>query len=1093
MRKKMVFLILFAVTLTMSSISFADYIVDTGEPTIPPGGGGVTIYSNQWLAAKFSIDKSYTITNIQGFIVVYSGGFLDIVIYEGDDEIPNIKNEIYHSTFSIPSAQAANWCGLSNLEWELEAGTYWVAFEARTPGFEGGMITSSPNPLGDEAWYGESSSSYTGYNPGDYLDLGIRIQAYLNETGPNSPIINSFSTDPDPATGFPPLPVIFTCIAYDTDGSIQSYSLDFGDGTKPETNLTGIFSYTYYISGTYQATCSVVDDEDAIAVSSPITINVEQLTQAPSPPKMLSPINYEIIDPTDVELSWKSSSDDDDLPYSGFNYCVTVKEDSESKEIFAFTGCDDNVFDFYRIPYTEEITTKLPIQLKSGKNYLWNVKAIDVQGNSSEYNDEWKGFITKGEDTGIDSDGDGLPDDWELYGVDFKIVEIQCNIDDVDEDYDNLPQDCNNKGVTRDNFIDTFLDIDNNGTIIREGYRIQKPIKFVKSDSNIAPDLNLPEMGADPKTPDIFIEIDYLRNEETNAYCGFKSADQIEEIVKVFKKNKVNIHIDAGEYSIMKCEYDEENDTIFNIVTWGNNRTRNDAIPWNSDNDFIYTSPPTITDQLFWQRFDNLYRNKYFTTERKGIFRYCFFGNKLAYPGNTNTSGFSGLGEFVVTLGASTPEKENEKIPQSDIQIRTFMHELGHNLGLGHGGPKSIASDEQININNKPNYISVMNYYFQMNGISKFNEIKPISDYSGFKLITLDENNLDETKKLIFENGQNDTEYEYNIDGYNSFYYGPDGIHKILDIAVNDKIDWNLDNEYHSSVSANINGSAETAPQILVGYKDWGNLVFHDGGIGQFGVNYVEYNYEPISASLTIDELQAVKKDYGILISSFSNKLYLPVGEITPIEIYTKNIGLLPNTFYVTIEDKFGAFSLANDPVIVTLLPEEERIIEIPISIPINTCEKENDIVKTSAKADNFQIVYDSFDIEIIAEDKNPPEIEFNLSPNVLWPPNHRMVSVTPTVNATDNCDPSPSYSLVSIVMNEGDETDTFDPEYDYTQGDGNTDDDIQVDENGNIFLRAERSGKSDGRVYTLTYKAMDSSGNSSTATATVTVPHDIK
>ena len=43
--------------------------------------------------------------------------------------------------------------------------------------------------------------------------------------------------------------------------------------------------------------------------------------------------------------------------------------------------------------------------------------------------------------------------------------------------------------------------------------------------------------------------------------------------------------------------------------------------------------------------------------------------------------------------------------------------------------------------------------------------------------------------------------------------------------------------------------------------------------------------------------------------------------------------------------------------------------------------------------------------------------------------------------------------------MNEGEETNTYDPDYDDTSGDGHTLDDIQVDENGNIFLRAERSG----------------------------------
>jgi hypothetical protein len=50
---------------------------------------------------------------------------------------------------------------------------------------------------------------------------------------------------------------------------------------------------------------------------------------------------------------------------------------------------------------------------------------------------------------------------------------------------------------------------------------------------------------------------------------------------------------------------------------------------------------------------------------------------------------------------------------------------------------------------------------------------------------------------------------------------------------------------------------------------------------------------------------------------------------------------------------------------------------------------------------------------------------------------------------------------------------------------------DILVDENGNISLRAEGSGKSDGRIYTIIYEVTDASGNSATAEATLTVPHD--
>jgi len=127
----------------------------------------------------------------------------------------------------------------------------------------------------------------------------------------------------------------------------------------------------------------------------------------------------------------------------------------------------------------------------------------------------------------------------------------------------------------------------------------------------------------------------------------------------------------------------------------------------------------------------------------------------------------------------------------------------------------------------------------------------------------------------------------------------------------------------------------------------------------------------------------------------------------------------------------------------------------------------------------------------VIIEDTTLPEIGASVSPSVLWPPNHKMVLITRTVIISDNCDPNPVAELTSITMNEGDETNTYDPNFDTTVGDGNTMNDIQVDENGNIYLRAERSGTGTGRIYTITYTAIDASGNTATATATVTVPHN--
>jgi hypothetical protein len=41
--------------------------------------------------------------------------------------------------------------------------------------------------------------------------------------------------------------------------------------------------------------------------------------------------------------------------------------------------------------------------------------------------------------------------------------------------------------------------------------------------------------------------------------------------------------------------------------------------------------------------------------------------------------------------------------------------------------------------------------------------------------------------------------------------------------------------------------------------------------------------------------------------------------------------------------------------------------------------------------------------------------------------------------------------------------------------------------------LRAERDGAGTGRVYTITYRVTDESGNSAIASAAVIVPHDME
>lgn len=120
--------------------------------------------------------------------------------------------------------------------------------------------------------------------------------------------------------------------------------------------------------------------------------------------------------------------------------------------------------------------------------------------------------------------------------------------------------------------------------------------------------------------------------------------------------------------------------------------------------------------------------------------------------------------------------------------------------------------------------------------------------------------------------------------------------------------------------------------------------------------------------------------------------------------------------------------------------------------------------------------------------DVTPPDISVTVSPDMLWPPNHKMADIVATVMVSDNCDPAPTVVLTSVTSDEPDDA--------KGSGDGKTVNDIQGAETGaedyEFQLRAERAGKGDGRIYTVTYTATDESGNSASASATVVVPHDM-
>ena len=100
-------------------------------------------------------------------------------------------------------------------------------------------------------------------------------------------------------------------------------------------------------------------------------------------------------------------------------------------------------------------------------------------------------------------------------------------------------------------------------------------------------------------------------------------------------------------------------------------------------------------------------------------------------------------------------------------------------------------------------------------------------------------------------------------------------------------------------------------------------------------------------------------------------------------------------------------------------------------------------------------------------------------TPELLWPPNHKMVEVTVDFTVTAPC---PSTCVLTVSSDEP---------VDGT-GDGNTSPDWEIVDAHHVRLRAERAGHGDGRIYTITITCTnDTNQLSSTETVTVLVPHD--
>lgn len=236
--------------------------------------------------------------------------------------------------------------------------------------------------------------------------------------------------------------------------------------------------------------------------------------------------------------------------------------------------------------------------------------------------------------------------------------------------------------------------------------------------------IDLHGMGADVNRADIFVQVDWMASgTETHALtpAAIKTVVDAFNQAPYISRNgaiRINLHVDAGPASIM------------NFATgqlWGTlSRAKQLAdVPQLGS---VTVDSSGSTTGYDWTEFDKIKNgtNGFTSTRRTPIYIH-----QLATLGNSGVA--RGLGsDFIVSLGAFAG------ITDTNI-AGTFMHELGHSLGLDHGGGDGV--------NNKANYVSVMNYLWQFPGVTRAGT-SGIVDYSNAELNSLDETKINESAGL---------------------------------------------------------------------------------------------------------------------------------------------------------------------------------------------------------------------------------------------------------------------------------------------------------------------------------------------------------
>ena len=234
-------------------------------------------------------------------------------------------------------------------------------------------------------------------------------------------------------------------------------------------------------------------------------------------------------------------------------------------------------------------------------------------------------------------------------------------------------------------------------------------------------------------------------------------------------------------------------------------------------------------------------RDAYFTPNREGLFRYALIADRYD-SGTSSGYAFDIPGaNMLVTLGGFDGGTVQE-------QAGTLMHELGHLIGLRHGG------DE--NRNYKPNYLSIMNYSYQFRGLRVDGE-QGVLDFSRLEIDPVDEADLHERRAMSPTGSTTEAE----LSQYRVWFPRIGWVRG----NANRNLDWNDDAIIEGNIGAtDLNANNNSSNVFRRSPNDWSNIsirgdddmrIIHDGNsAGGAPLYSLSGVYDPADGCMSIHD-----------------------------------------------------------------------------------------------------------------------------------------------------------------------------------------------------------------------------------------------